>query len=223
FHTDAAELDVRVREFVIAGWSGRDRSAVEHHIEELAAIGVPRPSTVPLYYRASQTLLTQDEEIQILGDESSGEVEPVLLRRQDEWWLTVGSDHTDRALEARSVALAKQLCAKPIATHAWRWIDVADHADDLTLTSEIFEDGRWVKYQSGALAKIRPLMSLIDGYSSGRITDGLVMFCGTLTVTPNARGQTIRGAPQMKLGLRDPRRDRAIEHAYRITPLPVVS
>ena len=28
---------------VIAGWAGRDEKAIHHHIEELAAIGVPPP------------------------------------------------------------------------------------------------------------------------------------------------------------------------------------
>lgn len=46
-----------INQMVIAGWAGRNHVAIEHHIEELAAIGVPRPSSVPLFYRvASQTL-----------------------------------------------------------------------------------------------------------------------------------------------------------------------
>ena len=28
---------------IIAGWTGRDRAAVDHHIAEFAALGVPRP------------------------------------------------------------------------------------------------------------------------------------------------------------------------------------
>ena len=48
-------LQVDVQQLVIAGWAGRNREAIEHHIEELAAIGVPRPSAVPLYYRVAAT------------------------------------------------------------------------------------------------------------------------------------------------------------------------
>ena len=49
--TGTRALQVDVQQLVIAGWAGRNRAAIEHHIEELAAIGVPRPSAVPLYYR----------------------------------------------------------------------------------------------------------------------------------------------------------------------------
>ncbi|MEW5879627.1 MAG: DUF2848 family protein, partial [Pseudomonadota bacterium] len=100
----AQTLAVQVRELVIAGWTGRDAAAIEHHIEELAALGIPRPSQVPLYYRVSSTLLTQGDSIEVLGETSSGEAEPVLIRANGHWWLSVGSDHTDRKVEAYSVA-----------------------------------------------------------------------------------------------------------------------
>src|SRR6185503_14926747 len=146
-----------------AGWTGRDRAAIDHHIEELAAIGVPRPSSVPLYYRAAASLLTQAPQIEVLGAGSSGEVEPVLVRARGRWWLTAGSDHTDRDAERAGVALSKQLCAKPVASQAWSWDELAARADTIALRSEIFEDGRWVRYQDGTLASIRPLEQLIAG------------------------------------------------------------
>ena len=44
-------LHVAPRQLVIAGWTGRDAAAIQHHIDELQAIGVPPPSSVPLYYQ----------------------------------------------------------------------------------------------------------------------------------------------------------------------------
>jgi hypothetical protein len=41
---------VPISNVVIAGWTGRDPVAVEHHIAELAALGVKRPSSVPMFY-----------------------------------------------------------------------------------------------------------------------------------------------------------------------------
>ena len=38
---------------IMAGWTGRDRAAVDHHIAELAALGVAGPSCVPTFYRLS--------------------------------------------------------------------------------------------------------------------------------------------------------------------------
>ena len=92
-------LSVRPTQLVIAGWTARDAAAVQHHIDELALLGVAPPSSVPLYYRNSASLLTQSPELQTLGENSSGEAEPMLFRAEGQWWLTVGSDHTDRTVE----------------------------------------------------------------------------------------------------------------------------
>ena len=40
-------VDVDIQQVVIGGWTGRDAAAVQHHIDELAEIGVPGPSETP--------------------------------------------------------------------------------------------------------------------------------------------------------------------------------
>ena len=100
FETPTGPVDIAIRDVVVAGWTGRDAAAVTHHIEELSAIGVAPPSQVPLFYRVSNGLLTQAAEIQVLGQETSGEIEPLVIRAGGETWLGLASDHTDRALEA---------------------------------------------------------------------------------------------------------------------------
>ncbi|MET3441629.1 hypothetical protein ABIC94_002391 [Variovorax paradoxus] len=216
-------LSVVPRQLVIAGWTGRDAAAIEHHIEELEAIGVPRPSSVPLYYRVGAGLLTQSPAIEALGAQSSGEAEPMLFFAGGEWWLTVASDHTDRHVETYSVAVSKQMCAKPLATAAWRWSDVAAYQDELELRSRILEDGRWVDYQTGTFASIRPLGALRDGIYTAEGAEGRFMTCGTLGAIPNARGEGIRPAAEMEIEIRDPRRQRRIVHRYAVQALEVVA
>lgn len=219
-----APLMVSVQQLVIAGWTGRNAAAIEHHIEELAALGVPRPSRVPLYYRVSREMLTQASAIEALGEASSGEAEPVLIRAEGRWWLTVGSDHTDRKVEAYSVAVSKQMCSKPLASQAWPWDEVADHADEIELRSEVLENGAWTAYQQGTLATIRPLMELAEGYLGGAaVPEGLVMFCGTLAVRPDAQGVGVRPTPRLRVILNDPRRGRTLTHEYTVATLPVVA
>src|ERR1700694_2607408 len=72
--------DITIREAILAGWTGRDRAALEKHIEEMAAVGVRRPPSVPVFYRCSASRLTTADEIQVVGEDSSGEVEFVLIR-----------------------------------------------------------------------------------------------------------------------------------------------
>jgi len=216
-------LSVVPRQLVIAGWTGRDAAAIEHHIEELEAIGVPRPSSVPLYYRVGAGLLTQSPAIEALGAQSSGEAEPMLFFAGGEWWLTVASDHTDRHVETYSVVVSKQMCAKPLATAAWRWSDVAAYQDELELRSRIFEDGRWVDYQTGTFASIRPLGTLRDGIYTAEGAEGRFMTCGTLGAIPNSRGEGIRPAAEMEIEIRDPRNQRSIVHRYVVQALEVVA
>lgn len=206
-------VGISVAALTVAGWTGRDRAAVEHHIAELAALGVAPPSTVPLFYRVSAALLTQADRIEALGSETSGEAEPLLVRWGGRLWLGLGSDHTDRGLEARSVAHSKQVCAKPVAGALWALDPLRDRLDALRLRSWVDEGGGWRDYQDGTLAAIRPLVDLEAACPLG---EGHAMLCGTL---PALGG--VRPAPAFRMALEDPATGRVIEHAYRIEALPV--
>ena len=75
---EGQNIQVPIAELVIAGWTGRDVEALEAHITELEHLGVPRPSSVPCFYRVGENQFNNNDEIQVLGDTSSGEVEFVL-------------------------------------------------------------------------------------------------------------------------------------------------
>src|SRR3954470_1311973 len=141
-----------VKELVIAGWTGRDEAALKKHIRELEDLGVKAPKTTPIFYRVSASLMTFADEIEVLGPDTSGEVEFVLLSRPDGLFVTVGSDHTDRKAEAAGVALSKQLCPKPIARDAWRYDEVKPHWERLMLRSWIVENNKKVLYQEGEVS-----------------------------------------------------------------------
>src|ERR1700755_1207839 len=115
----AERISLALESLIVAGWTGRDEAALRHHIEELAAIGVPRPSSVPVFYRNSGLNVTQDQWIHVLGPDTSGEAEAVVVVYDNKLWLTVGSDHTDRKAETMGIALSKQLCAKPVGNELW--------------------------------------------------------------------------------------------------------
>lgn len=213
------KVAVDIEHLVIAGWTGRDVTALNHHIEELKAIGVQPPSRVPIYYRVAAQMLTQANHIQVLGDDSSGEVEPVLVGADNRLWVTVGADHTDRKVESYGIAVSKQMCAKPIGRTAWRFEEVEPHWDRLMLRSFIQEDGRKVLYQEGPLAKIRDPRELIFGWKDEkRLPMGVAMFCGTMPAIG-----AIRSSSRFEMELDDPVLGRKISHAYEIETLPVIS
>ena len=211
---------VDIDELVIAGWTGRDVAALNHHIEELKAIGVQPPSKVPLYYRVAADLLTQADSIEVLGDDTSGEVEPVLMGAPNRLWVTVGSDHTDRRVESYGIAVAKQVCPKIIGRTAWRFEEVEPHWDQLVLRSFIEEGGRRVLYQEGPLAQIRPPRELIAGWRDGdnKLPPHAAMFCGTMPTIG-----AIRPSPRFAMALDDPVLGRTIAHTYQVQVLPLIS
>lgn len=214
FSCENDNIDIPIQTLIVAGWTGRNLDAVQHHIDELKALGIAPPSQVPLYYRVSQSLLTHDDHISVLGSGSSGEVEPLLVNIDNELWLGLASDHTDRDLEAHSVAASKQACAKPCAAQLWRHADVKNHLDELILSCEIQEAGTWVSYQQGALASIRPLDQLMEGHP---LTAGSAMLCGTLGAIGG-----VRPAADYRMSLQDPVLERRIDLHYRVSTLPIV-
>lgn len=217
---ESRQLVVDIDSFIVAGWAGRDLAATEHHIEELAALGVPRPSAVPLYYRVAENQLSQAPRIQVVGPHSSGEVETLVFMADGEMYVSLTSDHTDRKLESHSIALSKQLCAKPVATTAWRFADVVGHWDELVIRSYIRENGNQVLYQEGPLNTLRTPSDLIAGYHAGGTTlpQGTAMSCGTVGAIGG-----IRPASSFTMELLDPRTKRSLRHHYDIDVLPEVA
>jgi hypothetical protein len=215
FDTPDGPLDAAPASLIIAGWTARDAEAVAHHVAELAAIGIAPPSATPLFYRAGASLLTQAGRIEVLGPDTSGEAEPLILRWGGRLWLGLGSDHTDRALERVSVAASKQVCPKPVAETLWPLESVEGRLDALELRSEIEEDGAWTPYQSGTLAAIRPLAELV---AAAGLDEGGAMLCGTLA----AHGG-VRPATRFRAALIDGETGRRLDLAYRTEALPVVA
>ncbi|HZR72250.1 DUF2848 domain-containing protein [Bradyrhizobium sp.] len=214
----ADRVGVAINSLIIAGWAGRDAAAIEHHVEELAALGIPRPSTTPLFYRVAAQTLIQEGRLTVLGPDSSGEVEPVIVAMADGLWVGIGSDHTDRKAEASGIALSKQLCGKPVGPQLWSYADVEGHWDELVLRSWATIDGERVLYQNSPVASLRTPRDLIRRHTgSGMLPPGTLMFCGT----PGAIGG-IRPGTRFEIELTDPVLGRKLTHAYDVDVLPVV-
>ena len=202
-----------IRELVIAGWTGRDSARVEAHVRELEAEGISRPPRTPMFYQLSPSLLTLRDEITVVGGATSGEIECLLVSRDDGLWVGLGSDHTDRVLERTSVAKSKQVCHKPVARTLWRFSDVAGHWDQLELRSFIDIDGVRTPYQEGTAAAMLPPQALAKDLIArgGSFEPGTAMFCGTLATL-----SAIRPSPRFEMELNDPVIGRTIRHEYRV-------
>ena len=197
-----------IERLIIAGWTGRDRAAVQAHIDELALLGVRPPASVPVFYRVAAARLTTAPLIEVTGPRSSGEAECVVLHHAERLWVGLGSDHTDRAAEAYDISASKQMCDKPIAAGFWPLTDIASHWDRLVLRS-------WADdtlYQSGTVAELLDVRALMD--AAGGLRAGDCMFCGTLPVQGG-----VRPSATFRATLTDPLLDRTLSIEYNINVL----
>lgn len=197
---------------VVAGYTGRDAAQVQHHIDELAAIGVAPPPQVPMVYPMPDGAVTSAAELSVTGDNTSGEVEPVLIRHAGRFYLGVGSDHTDRTLETVDIGESKAVCPKPIGETV---IPIEDWSgfdwDHCLVRSTV--DG--AVYQEGTLAGLRrpdELWAIVAERLSLADDEDVVCFAGTLPLIDGAF------VPGHDWGLRIAVPDgRILTHTYSIT------
>lgn len=223
-------LEFTVRKMINIGYAGRNQAAVQAHIDELRAIGVPAPPRIPYCIPVAARNITTDCDLEVLPGNTSGEVEIVFFLQGDQTWIGVGSDHTDRDLEAASIDKAKQICPNFVSRRVWSLADLADRWDSLQLTAHLTDTaGVRRLYQQGTLAQLLPAPALIDcvlTQCAGASRNGLVIYSGTIPLaTPPSHATadsshdsvTPQSAPaQFDCTLTDPATRRQLTCQYRI-------
>lgn len=211
-------LTFRYSRMVNAGYVGRDQEEVRRHIEELAHKGIPGPKTTPTLYPVIPRALLTEPEIEVYGQETSGEVEYVLLvEDESKIHVGLGSDHTDRHLEEADIPRSKQICPNLLSGKVWPLHEVEGHWDDLIIRSKVIKNGEETLYQEGSLKLIldpRGLLDFVRSKVPGPLKS-MVIYSGTLgTLT----GGFLFGE-RFKAELEDLTLNRALELSYEVRPL----
>lgn len=203
---------------VAAGYTGRNQNMVQTHIDELKKLGVAAPYDIPALYWICPTRLTNSQVLQVVGDQTSPEVEFFLAEDGNgSLYITVASDHTDRELETVSVGKAKQVCDKVLGDYFWKVDDITDHWDEIQIRSEVLKNDKWIPYQSGTLAQIlhyNDLLKLIRQDSPAG--EHPCLLSGTI---PVIGGDTVFTSA-CEITMVDPILNRVITKRYEITALP---
>lgn len=213
-----SDLEFPVARILDAGFTGKNREGAMKHVEELKAYGVAAPDRIPAYFAVTRELVTTDDEIEVLGDDTSGEVEVVFLFKGDETYIAVGSDHTDRELEKDSIPKSKVICPKVVSRDVWRLADVSPHWERLKLQSWIEVGGQRTLYQEGSLADFLTIDDFLDGVRSvvkDGALDGMVLYMGTM---PSLGGELLF-SPTFEGRLSDDVLGRALSFRYSIRPM----
>jgi hypothetical protein len=199
-----------------AGYTGRDQESIRRHIEELKKEGIPAPDSTPAAYEVISKLLYFDDQIDVVGDKTSGEAEYVLLCSDKEVYVGVGSDHTDRELESVSIIKSKQVCPNLMSNRVWNLKDVRKDWDEILLQSWVRNDqGERVLYQHAPLSAIltpEELMTFVKNRLDDGNLEGVVIFSGTVAILP----KKINFGNYFGVELSNPRTGRKLSCAYTV-------
>ena len=212
------ELTFRYDRMVNAGYVGKNQEEVRRHIEELAAKGIPGPKSIPVLYPVVCSVLSLEPTIEVYGNETSGEVEYVLcIVTEDEVYVGLGSDHTDRHLEETDIPRAKQICPNLMGRTVWPLEEVESHWDDLLINAHVVKDGKDTLYQEGRLGLLlnpAELMSFVKSKIPGPL-ENLIIYSGTMGMLT---GEFVFGQ-KFSAKLIDEKLNRRLEISYDIRPL----
>jgi hypothetical protein len=218
FSVDGQPRHIDLEMVIVAGYTARDRASVMHHIDELAAIGIPPPPMVPMYWKFPPWLLMHDERMVVVGAETSGEAEVLLIADGDELFVSLASDHTDRAAEAIDIAMSKGICPKMCARDARTAASIGDRWGELELHSFIGDGkGDEVRYQRGQCASLVSPPELLANLPFAR-PRRFAMLTGTVPVEGG-----VRPASRFRAELHDPATGRTIAFGYEIAALDGVA
>lgn len=165
------------------GYAGRDQAEVQHHIDELAALGIPAPRSIPTLYPLSNHLVSQGDALQTPHARCSGEAEWAMIVGEDETDILVAAacDHTDRALEVHGVAWSKQSFPNMIGDVAWRYADVEGAMDGFSLRGWVRHGSEETLIQDGSPARLLPPRYWIERLrAAGLLRPGTLVMSGTI-------------------------------------------
>lgn len=211
------EMEVCVKSIFNAGYAGVNQEKVQEHIDELVKLGVATPATIPTLYPVANQLATYCNSFQVQHNETSGEIEYVLIWSDNEMYVTVGSDHTDRKLETFSVPMSKQACPNILAREVWKFEDVKDHWNQIELTCWMRSNGKEELYQKGTCGDLMAPSDLIKNFEKMKIDqDGNVFYSGTIGTV----GSSLAYGDEYVIEMKDSVLNRAIRHHYKLEFLP---
>jgi hypothetical protein len=213
------EIHFEMRRMVNAGYTGRDQEKVRKHIEELKKEGVPAPELTPTAYEMITQLVYFDEEIEVVGERTSGEAEYILLCSGEEVYVGVGSDHTDRELESVSIIKSKQVCPNIMSDRLWRLKEIRKDWDEIILRGWVKnEEGERVLYQEALLSAMmtpEDLMGFVKNRLDDKNLNGMVIFSGTI---PILTGKFVYSS-YFEAELFHPRSERKLNFSYQVQVL----
>ncbi|CAB4806371.1 unannotated protein [freshwater metagenome] len=213
---DTKSVLFRVSEVFNFGYAGRNQRAIQEHVDELVALGLPAPTTVPALFLLPPQQTTTATELVVAGSDTYGEVEYALMLSEIGWLVTVASDHSDFAVERLSTARSKAVCPDVLSPECWRLDDLLSQWDQLDLKCSRTDNQGEKEVQHGSLSELLPpadLLIILERRLGRKPSVGSVVLSGTLS------GEPLPGALSWSVSMSDPATGRILEHKYQVRAL----
>ena len=196
------------------GFTARDQEQMKKNLKALDKMGISYPKEFPQLYPCQKYLLTPKSEIEVVSENTCGEVEYIILKKSEEYFIGVGSDHADKVVEKNSIINSKQLCAKHYSKEFWRLEDVIDHWDDIIIRSYQKEVNGKDKllYQEGHLYQILSVKDTIQFVEKKlKNKEEYIVFGGSI-----ASHLDVIYGEEFYYEMEDPQLSRKIKSSYKI-------
>ena len=185
------ELVFQVNRMVNGGYCGRNQDEIRKHMEEVKALGSTEVfDEIPVFFPVVKDYITLGEEIEVVGNQTSGEGEFAVLIGQDHVYIAAASDHTDRDLEKQTILKSKQVTPNILSKEVWDYEDVKDHWDDILMRAWVKEDGEKKVFQESSLsALLTPddLIKIVGERTEGSL-EGMIILSGTVGAVQGVSG-----------------------------------
>lgn len=210
-------FEFQVQRIVNAGFVGRNREAVLAHVKELEHEGVAPPPSIPMVFPVLKHNITTENEIEVMSSKTSGEVEYTLFLNGKDIFVGIGSDHTDRALEAQSMTKSKQICQNVVSKNVWNLKEIESDWDSLWIQSWVkeTENSPEVLYQDSTLGTIispQDLIQLVRSKMKNECPEGLIIFSGTVPI----KTEKMVYGTHFRCKLTHPKSKKSLDCEYRI-------
>ena len=147
----------------------------------------------------SPYLATAARQVIVQGARTSREVEFATIHVDREAFVTVCSDHTDRALDRLFPAKAKQICAKALYPNVIPYMTMESIWNKTILRSYYYCNSEYVLYQEGRLEQLLPLETLQERCPVSVWDDGVALLSGTIPTLDKEIKCSVAFAIEMEL------------------------
>jgi len=232
---ESYSINIEVKKLGCSRHAARDIDSTNRLLDEIRGTGYQIHPAAGICLK-SRYLITGEEEIEVQGSQTSGEVEFVVIADKGEIYISVGSDHNDRTLEKLwtsmlgkifDTAKSKQMVPTVVASEAWLYDDIKGHWNTLVLKSFITESGREIAYQEFGLEELLDPDYYLDQYSWLK-EDGSILLSGSGDVLPSVPPHIYQGQSTLRevtfpsdfhIEIYDPVLERSISHTYTVSSL----